>query len=191
MNFEEVYNIVANKLQIPEEIRRNVNVKNFVFGTLMYIEQNIKEVSVTRKEDIDFLQELQGTIGDIDEWMHKHLAQQIAYFLVDKNLIDFSEEQVEANLRKYTAKLLVLKSEPKIHEKYLQQLQDARRNLNHLIRIETNEENLEHLHDLLVDNESQMNITEEEIKIGKYYVGVDLADGKDFTAITELDGDGC
>ncbi len=188
MNFEEVYNIVANKLQIPEEVRRNISVQNFVYGTLMYVEQNIKKVSVTRKEDVNFLQ---GTIGDIDEWIHKYLAQQIASVLVNENLIDFSEEQVDANVRKYTAKLLVLKVEQKTHEQYLQQLQDARCNLSHLIRMETNEENLEHLHDLLVENESQMNITEEEIKSGKYYVGVDLADGKDFTSVVELNGDGC
>ena len=189
MNFEEVYNSVADELQIPEEIRRNVNVQRFVFGTLMYVEQNIKEVCITRKEDVNLLQ---GTIGDIDEWVHKYLAQQIASGLVNKNLIDFSEEQIDANVRKYTAKLLILKTEQKTHEQYLKQLQDARRNLSHLIRMETNEENLEHLHDLLIENESQINITEEEIKSGKYYVGVDLGEnGKDFTSIVELNGDGC
>lgn len=186
MNFEEVYNIVANKLQIPEEIRRNVNVQNFVYGTLMYVEQNIKEVSVTRKEDVNFLQ---GTIGDVDEWIHKYLAQQIASALVDENLIYFSEEQVDANVRKYTAKLLVLRAEQKKHEQYLKQLQDTRSNLSHLIRMETNEENLEHLHNMVVDNESQMNIVQEEV--GDYYIGVDLANGKDFTTATELNGDGC
>ena len=190
MNFEEVYNIVADELQIPDEIRRNIDVKRFVnVCILMYMRQNIKEVSVARKEDVNFLQ---GTIGDIDEWIQKYLAQQIASGLVNENLIDFSEEQVDANVRKYTAKLLVLSTEQKTYEQYLKQLQDARRNLCHLIRMETNEENLEHLHDLLVDNESQINITEEEIKSGKYYIGVDLAEaGKDFTSIVELNGDGC
>lgn len=154
--------------------------------------QKIENVSTSRIEDVRALDKVVG-VGNVDEWMKRSIAQEIGYYLYKNNLIDFQIEQNNPFQRKYTANLKIVKYvDVELNE---EQLKQKRRELSQLIAQKlsaevANYEELEHLHNMVVDNESQMNIAQEEAD--NYYIGVDLAEnGKDFTSIVDLNGDGC
>ena len=154
--------------------------------------QKIENVSTSRIEDVRALDKVVG-VGNADEWIKRNIAQEIGYYLYKENLIDFQIEQNNPFQRKYTANLKVVKYvDVELNE---EQLKQKRRELSQLIAQKLSAEvvdyeELEHLHNLVVDNESQMNIAKEEAD--NYYIGVDLAEaGKDFTSIVDLNGDGC
>lgn len=153
--------------------------------------QKIENVSSSRIEDVRTWNEVVG-VENVDEWIKRNIAQEIGYYLYEKNLIDFQIEQNNPFQRKYTANLQVVKYiDVELNE---EQLKQKRQELSQLIAQKLDAEvvdyeELEHLHNLVVDNESQMNIAQEESN--DYYIGVDLAEnGEDFTSTVILNGVG-
>jgi hypothetical protein len=154
--------------------------------------QKIENVNASRIEDVRALDKVVG-VGNADEWIKRNIAQEIGYYLYKNNLIDFQIEQNNPFQRKYTANLKIVKYvDVELNE---EQLKQKRRELSQLIAQKRSAEvvdyeELEHLHNMVVDNESQTNIAKEEAD--NYYIRVDLAEnGKDFTSIVDLNGDGC
>jgi len=126
--------------------------------------QKIENVNASKIEDVRALDKVVG-VGNVDELMKRSIAQEIGYYLYKNNLIDFQIEQNNPFQRKYTANLKVVKYvDVELNE---EQLKQKRRELSQLIAQKliaevVDYEELEHLHNMVVDNESQMNIAQEE-----------------------------